>query len=67
MCVCVRFGDPSPVLPLRRLSSAMSQTLVRYAEEKEAKVVGLTASGAAFNRSLSSSSRMDDRSTVLGR
>lgn len=37
-------GEPSPVLPLRRLSTSLSQTLARYVEEKEAKATSGTLS-----------------------
>ncbi len=61
-----RYGDPSPVMPLRRLSSNMSHNLVKYAEEKESKVVGLTPSGTAFTRS-TGTARTEDRSARLSR
>ena len=43
-------GDPWPVLPLRRLSSNMSQTLLAYGEAREAKA-GAPLSASAFLRS----------------
>jgi hypothetical protein len=53
-------------MPLRRLSSNMSHNLVKYAEEKESKVVGLTPSGTAFTRS-TGTARTEDRSARLSR